>query len=226
MAGQGVERREALRIIGLASIAGTFPGFRRWAFACGHEGPQSEESPQAVGAYKPQFFTPQQFQLVERLTDLIIPSEDGPGAKDAGVAEFVDFMVANNAGIPNNQWQFESSPDPARTGPRDIRSEFRSGLNWIDAWCQSSYAQPFLQCSADQQNNLLNELAYKKRYQPSSEEGRAFFLLIREYTVMGFYTSRIGLENLDFPGLKTMWAKLPGCPHPDDPEHIRLPKKN
>jgi len=48
----------------------------------------------ANGAYKPLFFSSQQFQMIEHLTDMIIPTDETPGAKEAGVAEFIDFMVA------------------------------------------------------------------------------------------------------------------------------------
>jgi hypothetical protein len=41
--------------------------------------------------------------------------------------------------------------------------------------------------------------------------------------VKGYYTSRIGLEELDYPGLQTVWAEMPGCPHTGDPEHLHLP---
>jgi gluconate 2-dehydrogenase gamma chain len=44
---------------------------------------------------------------------------------------------------------------------------------------------------------------------------------MREYTVMGYYTSRIGLEQLDYPGLK-FYSASPECPHKDDPEHLHL----
>ena len=44
---------------------------------------------------------------------------------------------------------------------------------------------------------------------------------MREHTLMGFYTSRIGLEQLGYPGLQ-FYAESPGCPHPDDPEHAHL----
>ena len=36
MAGQGIQRREVLRILGTAAAAAQFPGFSQWAFACGH----------------------------------------------------------------------------------------------------------------------------------------------------------------------------------------------
>ena len=49
----------------------------------------------------------------------------------------------------------------------------------------------------------------------------SFFRLLREYTVMGFYTTRIGLEELGYPGLRT-YSKSPECPHVNDPEHRHL----
>jgi hypothetical protein len=45
----------------------------------------------------------------------------------------------------------------------------------------------------------------------------------RDYTVVGYYTSKIGLESLGYPGLRTAWPKMPGCAHPGDPEHTHLP---
>ncbi len=57
---------------------------------------------------------------------------------------------------------------------------------------------------------------------PVDLQGTAFFKLIRRYTVMGYYTSRIGLEELDFPGLK-FYSQSPECPHKNDPEHRHLP---
>src|SRR5262249_5538968 len=101
MAGQGIERREILRYIGIASVASAFPGFRQWTFACshgehaaGHAAAQASSQP-----YKPLFLSPEQFGLVEHLTDLIIPGDDSPGAKEAGVAEFIDFMLAHRVAV-------------------------------------------------------------------------------------------------------------------------------
>src|SRR5882724_6313957 len=99
MAGQGIERREVMRMIALASVASGFPGFRRWAFACAHDGPQGG-APTRADAFKPQFFTAGEFQLVDLLAELIIPEDDSPGAHDAGVSEFIDFMVASERTCP------------------------------------------------------------------------------------------------------------------------------
>jgi hypothetical protein len=97
MAGQGIQRREVLRILGTAAAAAHFPGFSKWTFACGHIGNAALQIKPAE--YRPQFFTAAEFPMVERLTEIIIPSDGTPGAKEAGVAEFIDFMVANDPDV-------------------------------------------------------------------------------------------------------------------------------
>jgi gluconate 2-dehydrogenase gamma chain len=210
MAGQGVERRDAIRMIALASMAGAFPGFRRWAFACGHENSRNQSADRPTDPYQPQFFTAEEFRMVDHLAEMIIPANRSPGAHDAGVAEFIDFMVFNGA-------------DLSSAGLGGLENRFRSGLKWMNAHSRQLYGRSFLECSEQQQTELLECLAYKNKFRRGEEEGRAFFQLMRDYTVKGYYTSRIGLEELEYPGLKTMWAEMPGCPHKDDPEHLHLP---
>ena len=220
MAGPDVSRREVIRLISLASVAGTFPGFCRWTFACGHPGPASEPPAPRPSVYRPIFFTINEYATVEHLAELIIPDDETPGARTAGVAEFIDFMVANNADLQTNRGAWRPR-NPVSQG-YGIQARFRYGIGWIDAHAQGVYGKPFCNCAVLQQRNLLDCLAYKKKYRPGEEDGRAFFQLVREYTVAGFYTSRIGLEQLDYPGLKTMWMQVPECPHKDDPEHRHL----
>ena len=211
MGGQGMERRDIIRMIGLFSAAGAFPGFRRWGFACGHEVPGNDTAFDSVVAFRPQFFTEKEFQLLDRLADLIVPADDHPGAHDAGVAEFIDFMVFSGADLVYGQ------------GDSAIGEHFRSGLGWMNTRTQVLYAHPFLTCTAEQQTEFLEHLAYKDRFRADEEEGQNFFRLLRDYTIKGYYSSRIGMEALGDPSLKTMWAEMPGCPHKDDPEHLHLP---
>jgi gluconate 2-dehydrogenase gamma chain len=199
MAGQGMDRRETLRVLALAAAASKFPGFHRWAFACDHLGTTHVQLKPA--AYSPQFFTANEYATVERLAEMIIPSDGAPGAHEAGVSEFIDFMVSSDPGI---------------------QYRFRYGLTWLDAHSERLAGKPFRELSDEQQNEALRPLAYHEHGRPGEEEGRDFFKLMREYTVMGFYTSRTGLEQLDYPGLK-FYSESPGCPHPDDPEHKHLP---
>ena len=73
--------------------------------------------------------------------------------------------------------------------------------------------------------DLLEALAFKSKYRAGEEDGRVFFGMVREYVVMGFYTSEIGFKELDNPALK-FYADSPECPHHDDPEHRHLPAVN
>ncbi len=198
MAGQGVGRRQVLRILGTAAAAAQFPGFSKWAFACGHIGNAALQIKPAI--YHPQFFTAAEYATVERLAEMIIPSDGTPGAKEAGVAEFIDFMVFS---------------DP------DVQYAFRTGLTWLNAHSERSAGKRFVELTPEQQLSLLEPLGFKEKARPGEEDGRTFFSLFREYTVTGFYTSELGFKELDNPALK-FYSESPECPHKDDPEHQQL----
>jgi hypothetical protein len=202
MAGQGVGRRDMLRILGTAAAAAQFPGFSKWGFACGHIGNAGLQIRPAE--YRPQFFTAAEYAMIERLTEIIIPSDGTPGAKEAGVAEFIDFMVAH---------------DP------DAQYGFRTGLTWLNAYAAQGAGNQFGDLPITAQTSLLEPLGFKDKARPGQEAGRRFFSMVREYTVMGCYTSEIGFKALDNPGLK-FYSESPECPHQDDPEHKHLPQAN
>src|SRR5258708_20622489 len=110
MAGQDIQRREVLRIMAMAAAAATFPGFTKWAFAGSH--PPTGALQIKPATYKLQFFSAEEYALVDRLTDLIIPSHETPVAREAGVAEFVDHMIVHDPGQQN---------------------KYRTGLTWLTA---------------------------------------------------------------------------------------------
>jgi len=199
MAGQGIRRREVLRILGTAAAAAQFPGFSKWGFACGHIGNAALQIRPAV--YRPQFFTAAEFAMVERLTEIIIPNDGTPGAKEAGVAEFIDFMVAS---------------DP------DVQYGFRTGLTWLNVQSERRNGKRFVELTPEQQTSLLEPLGFKEKARLGEEEGVRFFRTMREYTVTGFYTSEIGYKELDNPALR-FYSESPKCTHhKDDPEHARV----
>lgn len=198
MAGQGIHRRKILQILGTAAAAATFPGFSKWGFACGHVGNAALQIKPAE--YRPQFFSPTEYAIVERLTEIIIPSDATPGAKEAGVAEFIDFMVAND---PEHQYPF------------------RLGLDWLNTYSEITIGKRFLELTPEQQLSILEPLGFKDKTRPGAEDGRKFFALMREFTVTGFYTSEIGYKELDNPALK-FYSESPECPHKDDREHRHL----
>ena len=219
MGGQGIERREILRYIGIAAVAGSFPGFSQWVFACPQNHPQTSP-PAGSGAYKPLFFSPQHYRMVEHLAEMIIPEDDTPGAKKAGVAEFIDFMVANRVPVSTSR-DIRSTEDAIAAGNEE-QNRFLAGLDWMNARTHSEFGREFMDCTPEQQNSLMEELAYKAKFKPTTESGRAFFQMMRDYTVVGYYTTEIGLKSIGYPGLRVVWPKMPGCAHPDDPEHANL----
>ena len=216
MAGQAPSRRQLLQALAYASVASAAPGFSRWSFAFAEPDPQqhAHHHPSAPPAshsetYSPRFFTPVEYATVVLLAELILPGTPSAtprkphapippgeaGATDAGVAEFVDFMATH---------------DPT------LQPAFREGLAWIDT---ASAPHTFNTLPSADQDALLTRLAYKKNFRPNETPGQTFFALMRRYTVMGFYTSRLGLEALDYPGL-TFYAESPSVPN--DGSLIRL----
>lgn len=201
MAGQGFNRREAIRITAMAAAISQFAGFEHWVFAHQEHKAQNKKSTEP---YAPRFFTPQEFLLLTVLSELIIPTDETAGAREAGCAEFTDFIISHDV---------------------DKQPLFRSGLKWLDQHSIKNFNKPFVEIEKQRQEQILEQLAYKKKFKAGEKEGQEFFKLIRNYTVMGYYTSKPGMEALGVPTLHT-YATGPECPHKDDPEHKHLNKVN
>ena len=201
MAGQDIKRREVLRAIGIAVVASHFPGFTKWVYAGAHEHPSAEPEAPRPKACTPLFFSGEDFARIERLTELIIPSDQTPGAREAGAAEFVDFMVAHDT---------------------EQQQPMRTGLAWLGEQSGHRFAHPFLELTEAQQVSLLEPLAYAAKYREGEEVGREFFRRLKELTVMGFYSSEIGYRELDNPASR-FYPESPACPHVNDPAHQHLP---
>jgi len=196
MANQGLDRRTVLEMLAKAAAASQFPGFARWAFGQQHEHAAQAAPPRAAN-YQPSYFSPSEYHTIDILTGLIIPADETPGAREAGVSEFVDFLAAH--------------------GEKEIQQPMRDGVKWLDAAAKKDYGASFASLSPAQQTEILKRAASR-----DDKEGYAFFRLIRRYTVMGYYTSRAGLAELDYPGLR-FYTGSPACPHTGDPEHRHLP---
>jgi gluconate 2-dehydrogenase gamma chain len=226
-----MERREVLRFLGIASVAGAFPGFSKWAFACGTSGHAHEGgvvAADSLGAsaappeYKPMFFSAEKFRMVETLTELIIPADGSPGAREAGVAEFIDFMAANRVPVSTRR-DVKSTSDAIEMGI-DAQNRWLAGLAWLNARSKSLFGHEFMEASADERTAALEELAYKAKFKSGTESGREFFSFVRDYVVVGFYTTKVGLESIGYPGLRVVWPAMPACPHENDRDHRHLAK--
>lgn len=136
------------------------------------------------------YFTNHEIETITVLVDYIIPKDDFSGsASEAGVPEFIEFIVKD---IP------------------DYQTPIRGGLKWIDIRCQKKFGQVFINCKSDQQKALLDEIAFPSKSTPEVEQGVNFFKTLRNLTASGFYTSRIGIDDLGYVGNKPgVWAGVP-----------------
>lgn len=145
----------------------------------------------AAGGYVPQFFTPEEWKTVHELADLIIPRDERSGsATDVGVPEFMDFMMIDQ---PHNQ------------------ERMRKGLAWIDAESVRRYGTNFTASNAAQQAALLDDLAWPKKAPEVLKEGAGYFVSFRNLTLTGFWTTKVGIEDLQYMG-NTFVPRWDGCP--------------
>jgi hypothetical protein len=124
---------------------------------------------------------------------MIIPKDEvSGGAVEAGAPEFIDLLTGEN---------------------EEYQDIFGGGLMWLDNFSFDRYEHLFLECTPAQQKEVLDLIAYRKnaRIDPSLSPGVAFFAKLRNLTCDGFYTSKIGIEDLKYIGNTTL-AEFPGCP--------------
>jgi hypothetical protein len=132
------------------------------------------------GAYSPKALTDHEYQTLVRLTDFIIPVENGkPGAVAAGAAAWIDMLASENA---------------------QLKSIYTKGLAWVDEAMKTRGAKDFLSSATDQQTALLDLIAYRRNESPELDPGIQFFTMARRMTVDAFYTSEIGIADIDYRG--------------------------
>jgi hypothetical protein len=200
-------RRSALRLIGGAPFAVSF-GLSAASAGTAHAHALSALAAGAKGAlYKPRFFLPHEWQTVRLLVDLIIPRDARSGsATDAGVPEFMDFVMTDPAEeARSREWR---------------QTAMRGGLAWIDTECRERFGQDFVSCTDAQRTQLLDEIAYHKGGDDDAtldEHGRipmrhgaSFFNSFSDLTASGFWSSRMGIEDLGYVGNRpTVWEGPP-----------------
>jgi gluconate 2-dehydrogenase gamma chain len=143
------------------------------------------------GAVTPAFFSMHEFATVRMLAELVIPRDGrSAGALDAGVPEFMDFILNENPGL---------------------RTSIRGGLAWLDAEAASRFGHEFVALADADRRTLLDDIAWPKRARAEHSQGVAFFNRFRDLTASGFFSSKIGVEDLRYLG-NTVVTDWKGCP--------------
>jgi gluconate 2-dehydrogenase gamma chain len=147
---------------------------------------------QAAGGYKRKVLDEHEWKTVRILGDIIIPADERSGsATDAGVPEFIDDWLDFRGGI--------------------LLAKIRGGLTWLDLECNRQFAHDFVDCSAAQQKQILDRIAYPKEAAPEDAAGVAFFNALRDLVVSGFFSSKMGVKDLPYLG-NQMVTEWNGCP--------------
>ncbi len=126
------------------------------------------------------FFTVAEMATIKVLADIIIPADGKSGsASQAGVPAFIEFIVKDM---------------PAQQTP------MRGGLKWIDREAQKRFGKVFTLITKAQQIQIVDDIAYPEKAKPMYSQGVAFFNLMRNLTASGFYTSKIGIDDIGYVG--------------------------
>lgn len=186
-----MRRREWLKAMTAVPAAALVPGSAMRA-----TGPAASKvtagSEQAAGTYQRKVLSEHEWKTIRVLSDLIIPADErSGGATQAGVPEFIDDWLDFQGGT--------------------LLAEIRGGLTWLDMECNRLFSHDFAECSAAQQKQTLDRIAYPKKAAPEDANAVAFFNRLRGLVVSGFFSSKMGIEDLPYVG-NTMVAEWLGCP--------------
>jgi len=140
----------------------------------------------------PTFFNKHQLDTIAALAEMIIPADQhSPGAKAAGVDQFINEIVA--------------------VSEESIQKLWTEGLTALDQAAKLASGKEFLQCSAEQQLSVLTQISQREEHPETLEE--RFFVAIKQSTIDGYYLSEVGIhQDLEYQGNIAL-PEFPGCPH-------------
>jgi hypothetical protein len=183
-----MKRREAVGAMAMAALTAAF----KWTPAeAARAATLARDAMKAKTPFAPAFFTPHEWDTVRVLVDLVIPRDERSGsATDAAVPEYMDFILNDRA---------------------DGQVPMRGGLAWLDNECYERSGKTFLTSNEADRTAILDDIAWPKKARPEMSQGVAFFTMFRDLTASGFWTSKMGITDLDYQG-NTFVAEWKGCP--------------
>jgi hypothetical protein len=185
-----LSRRDAVQL--LAGIPLLAAGLSPRTITRAVESARAAQAAATAGApFTPAFFTTHELETVRLLVDYIIPKDERSGsATDAAVPEFMDFIL-------NDQ--------------KSMQTPTRGGLAWLDTECRERFGQSFVTASDRQRRQVLDDIAWPAKARPALSQGVAFFNDFRDLTASGFFSSKMGVEDLQYLG-NVFVHEWQGCP--------------
>lgn len=196
MSSYNTDRRSVLRIIGAIGATCAYPysseNLHGQTVDQNSQGADQHHHTPPEQQAQPRFFNQRDYETISRITDLIIPDTETPGAVRAGVPGYLDLVIARDT---------------------DQQLVVADGLRWLDSEAGRIANKRFIELSETQQLVILEPLC-EASDAPGTNKGRnvQFFSLVKNLTADGYYTSRIGLmDELQYKGDKVL-ASYPACP--------------
>jgi gluconate 2-dehydrogenase gamma chain len=189
-----VSRRDILKSLAASAVGGSvLRVIPLEAAQYAHRMVLAEKAAAETQTYTPKFFSAHAYKTLVSLCNTIIPAdEQSKGAVEAGAPEFIDLLSSENP---------------------DYQVALGGGLMWLDNICTDRYEKVFLDCTSEQQKEVLDQIAYRRnaKRDPGLGQGVEFFRFLRKLTADGFFTSEIGISYLGYIG-NTYVQEFPGCP--------------
>lgn len=193
-----IDRRELLRRAGSLTVAAGF-ALSAAAVEAAHQHVTRQKAA-AVPARPaaPRFFEAHEWAAVRALCELVIPADErSPGATEALVPEFIDYVLTDPLSDPRERER--------------LQTQVRGGLAWLDRESALRFGRGFVECADGERKGVLDSIAWPERARPGMEAGASFFTLFRDLVASGYWSSRIGTEDLRYLG-NTYVAEWKGCP--------------
>lgn len=133
-------------------------------------------TPEPVEGAKSGFLNAEEMATVTAMTDQILPKTETPGALDVGVPAFIDRMLTG----------YYTDKE---------RGIIRSGLMAVSTDAAELRGKSFAALTSDEQVALMKEYD-REAYTPRTTTDPHFFRMIKELTLLGFCTSKVGATTL------------------------------
>jgi hypothetical protein len=178
-----MDRRQSIKLMASASLLSGIPV--AGAPAEGTVLQETETDTEAI------FFNEHETATITVLADMVIPADDRSGsASEAGVVEFIDFNVGDQ---------------------EELQVPIRGGLAWLDAYCRKQHGTPFVKSDREQREQILDTIAWPSKAAPELSAGVAFFSRFRDLVAAGFWSSKMGVDDLQYSGNVYVQEWI-GCP--------------
>lgn len=216
---ESLSRRKFIRntsyTVGGLAVGGVLGSLIPLGTAKNHKEKKAENFNQAL-----MYFTPQQYQITEEATERIFPKDKhGPGAKELGVAFYIDHQLAGNWGFNSREYMeapfFKGEKVQGYQGRLKRRDIFDIGLQEIQNHSMAVYKKNFTDLKGDEQDAILKDFEGDK-VNLTTISPSGFFQMLRSATLEGVYSDPLygGNKNMEgwkmrnYPGSQMAYAQV------------------